>query len=198
MDLYISKPLYDFFERLDRAYFIEGESKAYAKHDVALSIGYGATISQPTLVLQMTQLLELGKKHNVLEIGTGSGYQTAFLAEFGGEVYSVELIEALSVKARERIENLGYKNAMFKVGDGTQGWKEYAPYDRIIVTAGGSQVPPMLVEQLSPGGRMVIPVGPRISQQMLLIEKDERGHVKQYSLGEVRFVELKGKYGWES
>ena len=133
----------------------------------------------------------------VLEIGTGSGYQTAFLAEFAKEVYTVEIIRELSLKAQERLKKLGYDNVKFKIGDGSQGWPEHQPYDRIIVTAAAGRVPDPLVEQLKPGGRMIIPVGERSIQNLLLIEKKDDGTVVQENLEPVVFVELKGRYGWD-
>lgn len=186
----------DFFRSLDRSYFLSSEYKEYAHWDRALPIGHEQTISQPSLVVEMTVLLELSKDARVLEIGTGSGYQTVFLAEFAGAVYTVERIRELADQARERLRELGYKNIEFKVGDGSLGWEEYAPYDRIIVTAGASQVPEELVRQLAPGGRMVIPVGRQGCQELLLITKDREDQVAEQNLGKVAFVELKGKYGW--
>lgn len=192
-----SDELYDFFVNLDRSFFMHEGYKHFADCDNAFPIGYGQTISQPTLVYRMTRELMLSKELSVLEIGTGSGYQTVFLAEFAGQVYTVERIEELSSKARARIEELGYRNVMFKTGDGSEGWKEYAPFDRIIVTAASAKVPLEMVEQLKPSGRMIIPVGERGFQDLLLISKKEDGIIEKKSLGGVVFVELKGKYGWE-
>ena len=189
--------LYEFFQSLDRSLFIDNEYKDMAHYDNALPIGHEQTISQPTLVYGMTEKLELDKKHKVLEIGTGSGYQTAFLAEFGGQIYTVERIKELSWKAVERLMNLGYKNINFRIGNGSEGWPDFAPYDRIIVTAAAGEVPEPLLEQLKPGGRMVIPVGEKGKQELLLIQKDEKGGIKKKSLGDVIFVELKGDYGWK-
>jgi len=189
--------LYEFFKKLDRSIFIDGEYKEYAHYDSALPIGHGQTISQPTLVYSMTAQLELDKDCRVLEIGTGSGYQTAFLAEFAKEVYTVERIEELSLRAQERLKALGYGNIRYKIGDGSEGWKEYAPFDRIIVTAAAGKIPDPLVEQLAPGGRMIIPVGNKGLQQLLLICKDDKGNVNTKHLENVIFVELKGKYGWD-
>jgi protein-L-isoaspartate(D-aspartate) O-methyltransferase len=191
-----NKELYDFFKKLDRSFFIDGDFKKYAHCDSALPIGHEQTISQPTLVYTMTEKLDLDKNFKVLEIGTGSGYQTAFLAEFAGEVYTVELIKELSDTARERLAKLGYENIRFRVGDGSQGWEEYAPYDRIIVTAAAKRIPEPLVEQLDLGGKMVIPVGGTGIQELLLVEKDKKGEIRSQHLGDVMFVELKGQYGW--
>ncbi len=185
-----------FFLQLDRAFFIDNKNKEYAYLDTPLPIGYEQTISQPSLVLEMTYLLAPDKECKVLEIGTGSGYQTALLAEFSGQVYTVERIKELAEKAREKLTQLGYSNIAYKIGDGSQGWTENAPYDRIIVTAAAQETPPELIKQLKPGGKMVIPVGPRGMQELLLITKDQAGEVNRETVGEVRFVEMKGKYGW--
>ncbi len=191
------KKLYDFFKNLDRTFFIDNEYKAYAHLDNALPIGHGQTISQPSLVFSMTLRLELNKELKVLEIGTGSGYQTALLAEFVGEVYTVELIEDLSLKAKQRLEALGYTNVFYKIGDGSNGWADYQPYDRIIVTAAAEKIPDPLIEQLNPGGKMIIPVGSRSMQNIMLINKDKNGKVITKKFEPVLFVELKGEYGWD-
>ena len=185
-----------FFEELDRSFFIDNEFKHLAGRDSPLPIGYGQTISQPSLVLDMTLALGLEAESRVLEIGTGSGFQTALLAEFCQAVYTVERIQALSVVAQERLESIGYQNVFFKVGDGSKGWPEEAPYDRIIVTAAAQSIPEELLEQLAAGGRMVIPIGDRDQQHLILLNKDERGRCSRTNLGGVRFVEFKGKYGW--
>jgi protein-L-isoaspartate(D-aspartate) O-methyltransferase len=187
-----------FFQNLDRSFFIDNEYKELAGYDTPLPIGFEQTISQPTLVLQMTAALNLNKSLKVLEIGTGSGYQTAFLAEFAGEVHTVEKIAALSRKAEERLKELGYNNINFIEGNGSEGRPENAPYDRIIVTAAARRIPEPLSEQLKPGGLMLIPVGERGQQELLLLTKAESGLVKTESLGKVVFVELKGDYGWEN
>jgi protein-L-isoaspartate(D-aspartate) O-methyltransferase len=189
--------IYRFYKQLDRAYFIENESKPFAHYDEALPIGYGQTISQPSLVLQMTLYLAPDKSCRTLEIGTGSGYQTALLAEFSDHVFTVEKISELSVSARKRLDKLGYGNIEYLIGDGSAGWPLYAPYDRIMVTAAARQVPEELVEQLSLNGRMMIPVGERYNQDLLLIKKDESGKISRETVNKVIFVELKGKYGWQ-
>lgn len=184
------KELQMFFKSLDRAYFIDGPSKALAGLDHALPIGYGQTISQPSLVVEMTRHLAPEPDSKVLEIGTGSGYQTVFLAKFGGTVYTIERLEELAAPARARLMRLGYSNIHFRVGDGSGGWPEAAPFDRIMVTAAPSEVPMALVEQLAPGGRMIIPVGEQSDQDLLLIVKDSEGLISQRTLAKVVFVEL--------
>jgi protein-L-isoaspartate(D-aspartate) O-methyltransferase len=189
--------LHDFYLNLDRALFIDDSfSRLYAHHDTALAIECGQTISQPSLVYGMTRNLDLKKTHRVLEIGTGSGYQTAFLSTFSGTVYTVERIAYLSEKAKERLERLGYNNIHYKCGDGSAGWVEHSPYDRIIVTAAAGRIPDPLLEQLAPGGKLIIPVGARGWQELLLVTKDESGSLKEERLCAVTFVELKGIYGW--
>lgn len=191
------KEIEKFAKSLDRSNFIDNEYKAYAELDRALPIDYGQTISQPSLVRFMTHLLGIDKKANVLEIGTGSGYQTAFLSKFFSRVYTVERIPVLSEKAKERLDKLGLDNIRYIIGDGSLGYLESAPYDRIIVTAGSSKVPDELIEQLNMNGCMIIPVGDRSLQQLMKITKDGRGKVTITNAGKVVFVELKGKYGWE-
>ncbi|MBO8138835.1 MAG: protein-L-isoaspartate(D-aspartate) O-methyltransferase [Desulfotomaculum sp.] len=188
--------IYNFFKELDRSYFIDNEYKKYAHQDRPLPIGYKQTISQPSLVMEMTLLLDVNRDCKVLEVGTGSGYQTAILAEFAGEVYTIERIEELSLKAQKRLLEMGYNNIHYKIGDGSEGWLEHAPYDRIIVTAGAGELPQDLVEQLKPKGKMVVPVGKGNIQELLLVAKNEKGYIITENFGNVRFVELKGKYGW--
>jgi len=188
--------VYNFFRELDRSFFLDPQMKDYAAYDRALPIGFGQTISQPTLVIQMTMAIDLDKNCRVLEIGTGSGYQTAFLAEFAGEVFSIERIKELSQQAWERLKELGYMNVHFKIGDGSVGWLEFAPYDRIIVAAGAGNVPDELLKQLKPGGKMLAPIGEKGYQELILFIKDLYGNISSESLGRVTFVEFKGKYGW--
>jgi len=185
-----------FFSRLDRSVFIENEYKKYADIDKPLPIGYEQTISQPTLVLDMTLRLEPDKDCTVLEIGTGSGYQTAFLAEFAHTVYTVEIVPELIKKAEKRLDGLGYRNIRYKTGDGSDGWPEFAPYDRIITTAAAGSMPNELIRQLKPGGRIVAPVGPPGYQDLFVITKDKNGTVDMDPIEKVAFVEMKGKYGW--
>ncbi len=171
----------------------ENLDEAYADHP--LPIGEGQTISQPYIVALMTEALNLKGGEKVLEIGTGSGYQTAILAEIAGEVYTIERIPSLLLKAKKTLENLGYKNIHYLIGDGTKGWPEHSPYDAIIVTAASPVVPETLKNQLKDGGRLVIPVGSELSQDLIVVER--RGEkFKERSLGGCRFVKLVGEYGW--
>lgn len=187
-----------FYKNLDRSYFIDSaDIKTMAHLDRPLPIGYEQTISQPSLVLQMTSLLAPDKSSRVLEIGTGSGYQTALLAEFSGEVYTIERIKELGDNAREKLMRMGYDNINYKIGDGSGGWEEHAPFDRIIVTAGAGKMPQALLDQLNNNGRMVIPLGYSHSQKLLLITRDEKGKIHTKEMGNVVFVEMKGLYGWD-
>ena len=185
-----------FYEKLDRSLFIDNEYKKSAGIDAPLPIGFGQTISQPSLVLQMTLWLEPDENCRVLEIGTGSGYQTALLAQFSKAVYTVERIKKLSVKAQQRMHKLRFDNVYYKIGDGSEGWKQHAPFDRIITTAAAGSIPEKLLEQLSPGGVAVMPVGPRLVQDLMKFTKDKDSTVKGMLLEKVRFVELMGQYGW--
>lgn len=194
----LREQIFDFYQTLNRREFIDDtEVQAWTECDRPLPIGHGQTISQPTLVLAMTQELEPEPNSRVLEIGTGSGFQTALLAQFSKQVYTIERIEELAEKSRARLLRLGYTNIQFKVGDGSEGWPEFAPFDRIMVTAAAGKIPYKLLKQLKAGGRMILPLGPVESQELLLITKDEAGMIKQESLGVVRFVEFHGKYGWQ-
>jgi protein-L-isoaspartate(D-aspartate) O-methyltransferase len=166
--------------------------RKYAYDDNPAPIGEDQTISQPYIVAFMTEALRLKGTEKVLEIGTGSGYQAAVLAEIVPEVYSIEIITELSLRAGSDLRRLGYKNIKLKAGDGYQGWKEYAPFDAIIVTAAPDHVPQPLVEQLAPGGRMIIPVGDHY-QNLQLIEKDKNGELKEESILPVRFVPMTGE-----
>lgn len=167
--------------------------EAYANHP--LPIGHGQTISQPYIVALMTDLVEPEEDDVVLEIGTGSGYQAAVLAKLVKKVYSIEIIEPLAQSASERLARLGYENVETRLGDGYYGWEEHAPFDAIVVTAAASHVPPPLIQQLKPGGRMVIPVGGRFMlQYLLLIEKTKDGDVLTRQITAVRFVPLTGQH----
>jgi protein-L-isoaspartate(D-aspartate) O-methyltransferase len=190
--------LMDFAKHLDRGLFLDAEIRDLADLDEPLPIGFGQTISQPSLVWEMTFLLSPEKDSKVLEIGTGSGYQTALLAQFSKEVYTVERIPELGQKARKRLQAMGYTNVFYRIGDGSLGWPEHGPYDRIIVTAAAEDVPKELMEQLAPGGVMIIPVGPPSVQELQMISKDAKGKAHSRTIEKVRFVELIGKYGWSS
>jgi len=185
-----------YFRSLDRSFFLDDDMKRYADLDEPLPIGYGQTISQPSLALEMSKLLAPEKDSKVLEIGTGSGFQTALLAKMSAKVYTVERIEKLMEKAKKRLEALDLTNICYKVGDGSKGWEEFAPYDRIMVTAAARILPDELVDQLAVGGRMVIPVGPQYLQELQLITKADDDDIELKSMGMVKFVELKGQYGW--
>lgn len=170
--------------------------KKFAGLDRPLPIGFGQTISQPTLVLEMTRLLEPEKDSKVLEIGTGSGFQTTILAKMSAEVFTVERIDELMEKAKERLETLNFSNIRYKLGDGSSGWQEHAPYDRIMVTAAAGAMPEELLDQLAIGGRMIIPVGTPDFQELKLVTKTGAGEINVKTVEPVRFVELKGRYGW--
>lgn len=176
--------------------FVPEDLQNYAYADGPLAIGQGQTISQPYIVALMTQSAELKPDSNVLEIGTGSGYAAAVLSRIVREVYTVERIPELAKSAEVRYRELGYGNIHVKIDDGTLGWPEHAPYDAIIVTAGAPSLPESLIEQLKPGGRMVIPVGDSLSQELIRVRKNEDGEVFREFLGHVRFVPLIGEQGW--
>lgn len=182
-----------YYHELDRSYFMD-KHKVRAHEDVPFPIGYGQTISQPSLVLKMTILLDIDKDSKVLEIGTGSGYQTALLAKAAGIVYTVEKIKELHLKAKERLSKAGYANIKFKLDDGNLGWEENAPYDRIMVTAAASKLPDKLIEQLAPKGKMIIPVGTNRVQDLMYITKDSEGKTEKKVVDKVRFVRLVGEY----
>ena len=177
--------------KVPRHSFVPASQAAYAYEDRPLPIGYGQTISQPYIVAYMTEIIKPKPGHRVLEIGTGSGYQAAILAEIVSKVYTVEIIEELSKEASTRLKKLNYKNVEVKTADGYHGWKEQGPFDAIVVTAAAEYIPPPLKEQLKDGGRMIIPVGsPYMTQQLMLIEKTG-GKYRTTSLMPVRFVPFK-------
>ncbi len=182
-----------FYEELDRSYFIE-DHKEYAHLDRPLPIGHGQTISQPSLVLEMTILLDIKDNHRVLEIGTGSGYQSALLSKAAKKVYTVERIKEHYESAKNRLNKAGYSNIEYKLGDGSQGWVEHAPYDRIMVTAAAKTLPQALVDQLVPEGKMIIPVGDNVLQELLLVQKTKDGELIKKTVNYVRFVDLIGDY----
>ena len=179
--------------KVERHRFVPARLAAQAYDNRPLPIGYGQTISQPYIVALMTDLMQVGADDRVLEIGTGSGYQAAILAELGASVYSVEIIEELGKEAAGRLQALGHRNVETRVGDGYYGWPEAAPFDAIIVTAAASHVPPPLIRQLKAGGRMVIPLGTQfMTQSLMLVEKKADGSVTTRQLLPVRFVPLTG------
>jgi len=179
-----------------RHMFVAPGMEARAYDDNALPIGEGQTISQPYMVALMTQALELSGTERVLEIGTGSGYQTAILARLAEQVFSVERVSSLARTARETLEQLGMSNVAIRTGDGTIGWKEFEPYDRIIVTAGAPEVPPSLTEQLSDPGIMVVPVGSQGLQQLKVVRR-QGGTLSTSDAGGCVFVPLLGREGWD-
>jgi protein-L-isoaspartate(D-aspartate) O-methyltransferase len=175
--------------KVPREEFVAAESRAASYEDGPLPIGYGQTISQPYIVAFMTEQLRPTPSDRVLEVGTGSGYQAAMLAELVSEVYSIEIVQPLAKNAEATLQRLGYKNVHVKFGDGYQGWPEVGPFDAIIVTCAPDKVPQALVDQLKDGGRMVIPVGDRFAQQLYLLEK-KNGQLKQSATLPVRFVPM--------
>lgn len=177
--------------KVPRREFVPEDLQAEAYDDGPLPIGYGQTISQPYIVALMSELLRLERGSKVLEIGTGSGYQAAILAEMIDDVYTIEIIEPLALVAADRLKRLGYEKVHVKFGDGFFGWPEEAPFDAIIVTAAADFVPPPLVTQLKPGGRMIIPLGSPFSQQwLMLVEKDKDGKISTRNVAAVAFVPL--------
>jgi protein-L-isoaspartate(D-aspartate) O-methyltransferase len=182
--------------KVPRDRFVEEALVTEAYNDHPLPIGENQTISQPYIVALMTEALKLTTKEKTLEIGTGSGYQTAILAELSKKVYTVERIRSLMIKARNMLAELGYNNILFKAFDGTLGWKQYAPYDAIIVTAGAPKLPQPLLEQLAEGGRLIIPVGNRYSQELIKVTNKKGNHIRE-NLGGCRFVDLVGVHGWK-
>jgi len=180
---------------VERHKFVPASERRDAYENRPLSIGHGQTISQPYIVALMTDLIAPETSDVVLEIGTGSGYQAAVLAELVDHVYTIEIIEPLFSSATARLDRLGYDNVTTQLGDGYYGWEQHAPFDAIVVTAAASHVPPPLIQQLKPGGRMVIPVGGRwMTQQLLLIEKTEQDKIITKQVAAVRFVPLTGEH----
>ena len=180
----------DAFLKVDRHKFVPTQNQQWAYADSPLSIGEGQTISQPYIVAFMTQALNLREGDKVLEIGTGSGYQAAILAELGAETYSIEIIESLAIQAKQVLDKMGYKNFHLKTGDGYLGWAEHAPYDAIIVTCAPSEIPLALQQQLAENGRMIIPVGAQGTVQKLVLLKKKNGKIKKSSILPVRFVPM--------
>ena len=180
-----------------RHLFVSDALKDQAYGDFPLPIGEQQTISQPFIVAEMTQALQIGKDDRVLEIGTGSGYQAAVLAQIAYRVYTIERIRSLYVQTRKLLDELNYHNVIMRCTDGTMGWKDEGPFDAIIVTAGAPSLPESLVAQLAEGGSMVAPVGDQHAQDLIKITKDSNG-IHQTSLGGCRFVKLVGKQGWNN
>jgi len=184
-------------QTVPRHMFVDDALHGQAYGDCALPIGEGQTISQPYIVALMTQALALSPRSKVLEIGTGCGYQTAILSLICEKIYTVERIKPLFIKSRRNFDRLHYLNILCKLDDGSMGWPEYAPFDAIIVTAAGPHVPKALTEQLADPGVMVLPVGERHSQELVVVRKKE-GIVSQEVIEQVRFVRLIGEQGWQS
>lgn len=182
--------------KVPRHLFVEEALQDQAYNDHPVPIGDKQTISQPYIVALMTELLQLKGKEKVLEIGTGSGYQAAILAELADRVFSIERYPNLAYVANQTLQRLGYKNIIIRVGDGTLGWPEEAPFGGIMVTAGSPKIPQPLVDQLAVGGRLVLPVGDRLSQELILVERVPEG-INKTNFGGVRFVDLVGKWGWQ-
>ncbi|MFP4681603.1 MAG: protein-L-isoaspartate(D-aspartate) O-methyltransferase [Chitinispirillaceae bacterium] len=184
------------FRKVPRHQFVDGAMYAQAYDDNALPIGLGQTISQPSIVALMTQLLDLTKDEKILEIGTGSGFQAAILAQFSRRVYTVERHRELGERSRKRLREMGFENIVFKIGDGSNGWSQWSPFDRIIVTAGAPVTPEVLAKQLAVGGIMIIPAGDRREQELMVYRNTEGGLIAQ-SAGKVVFVPLIGAHGWQ-
>ncbi|MBW2603940.1 MAG: protein-L-isoaspartate(D-aspartate) O-methyltransferase [Deltaproteobacteria bacterium] len=184
-------------QKVPRHLFVSDALRDQAYGDFPLPIGEQQTISQPYIVAEMTQALQPGKDDRILEIGTGSGYQAAILAEIVFRVYTIEKIYPLYTMSRKLFDKLHYHNIVTKYSDGTSGWEDESPFDGIIVTAGSPSIPKPLVSQLAVGGRMVIPVGDLYSQELIKLYKDEHG-IHKTNLGGCRFVKLVGEYGWRA
>jgi protein-L-isoaspartate(D-aspartate) O-methyltransferase len=181
--------------RVERHKFVPRSHQSWAYANQPLPIGHGQTISQPYIVALMTDLIGIEPGEKVLEIGTGSGYQAAVLAEMGAEVFTIEIVEPLAKQASKRLASLGYDNVKTRLGDGYYGWQEEAPFDAIVVTAAASHIPPPLIRQLKPGGVMVIPVGSRfLVQQLVLVAKNTAGDITTRQMLPVRFVPLTGDH----
>jgi protein-L-isoaspartate(D-aspartate) O-methyltransferase len=176
--------------RVPRHHFVPAQLAPYAYQDMPLPIGFDKTISQPFIVALMTDLLAPRPHESVLEIGTGLGYQAAILAELAGRVRSVEVIEEFAAQAETRLRRLGYSDIGIRIGDGSRGWAEHAPFDKILVTAAVERTPSALLEQLKPGGRIVLPVGPAEAQRLTVVSKDANGAVESRVLIPVRFSQL--------
>jgi len=190
---HLSPAVLNALRRVPRHRFVPAEQRPHAYENRPLPIGYGQTISQPLIVAAMTELLGVEPGDRVFELGTGSGYQAAVLAEMGTEVYSVEIVPQLGARARQVLDELGYDRVHTRVGDGYLGWPEFAPFDAIVVTAASDHIPPPLIRQLKPGGRMLIPIGNRyLTQKLVRVIKDSDGKVHTQEMLPVTFVPLTG------
>ncbi len=193
----ISNPrVLEAMRKVPRHLFVEEALKEQAYSDYPLPIGEKQTISQPYVVALMSEALELKGDEKILEIGTGSGYQAAILAELADRVFSIERFPALAYRANQILQKLGYQNVIIRVADGSLGWPDEAPFEGIMATAGTPKIPQPLIDQLGAGGRLVLPVGDRLSQELVLVESTPEG-IRKTNLGGVRFVDLIGKWGWE-
>ncbi|HEY9051046.1 MAG TPA: protein-L-isoaspartate(D-aspartate) O-methyltransferase [Gammaproteobacteria bacterium] len=191
----LAEPVLAAINTVPRHEFVPAEYRRHAYENRPLPIDHGQTISQPYIVAIMTDLLDLDSDQRVLEVGTGSGYQAAILAQLGHEVFSIEIIEALGKTARDRLQRLNVDRVQVSIGDGYYGWEQEAPFDAIIVTAAAGHIPPPLLKQLKPGGRMIIPVGSRfLTQQLLLITKSMSGDIRTRQILPVMFVPLMGEH----
>jgi len=186
----LARPVMEALASVPRHAFVPAEVQPFSYLNSPLPIGHGKTISQPFIVALMTDLLQVESDSVVLEIGTGFGYQAAVLGQLARQVYSVEIIEEIHEQARKRLARLGYVNIALRMGNGTLGWPDHAPYDRIMVTAAPDLIPPALLQQLKPGGRMVIPTGIPDQQQLLLVQKNAQGRIATREILPVRFSEL--------
>lgn len=192
----LSERVMSAMSKVPRHEFVPAWERASAYADRPLPIGHGQTISQPFIVALMTDLADIAPGHTVLEVGTGCGYQAAVLGELAKDVYTIEIVEPLGREAAERLKRLGYQNINAKVGDGYQGWREHAPFDAIIVTAAPREVPQPLIDQLKPGGKLVVPVGGQVSvQSLLVLEKQRDGTLTRREVLGVRFVPLVDQSG---
>ena len=189
-------PVLNAFRKVPREKFVPFERRDNSYDDFPLPIGEEQTISQPYIVALMTETLALKGEEKVLEIGTGSGYQTAIIAEIVEEIYTVERIIPLAQRAKKTLKELGYTTIKIKVGDGTEGWEEFSPYDAIIVTAAAPKLPQSLIKQLNKSGRLIIPLGNLYSQELILYEK-KMGKLMTRNFGGCRFVPLRGEHGWK-
>jgi protein-L-isoaspartate(D-aspartate) O-methyltransferase len=190
-----SEAVLEAMRQVPREWFVPEPLSRQAYEDGALPVDCGQTVSQPYIVARMTELLELQAQHRVLEIGTGTGYQTAILASLAQHVWTIEWHLKLMNRAADRLERLGYNNVTLRCGDGSVGWPEHAPYDAIMVTAGAPVVPDPLCEQLVTGGRLVIPIGEMADQTLVRVRRTESGYEREYHL-KCRFVKLLGEKGW--